>query len=283
MRPQSIIGKCLPWSTVHEGDILIALKIYLDRSGEVVLSAIAADEHLWADLEPKWLGMLANRQPQASYLHMKEAISLRGNFTAEKGWDAQKVEQLLRDALLLILAVNKEQLCVFGCHLDLQAYRRLKKLRSISVDYTEICNDFVAEKVLAWQVERRKNSLLTGHSSEDDFLHYYFDQGEPFEGAFRKWRDKNYRLAHHAKGFNYWALVKSITSSSMRHTPGLQVADMLAWALNRSRTTGSYSHMAEIMRQIIPHYISKMDAHRLLELYGVNFEHAANAKSETAQ
>jgi hypothetical protein len=60
--------------------------------------------------------------------------------------------------------------------------------------------------------------------------HYYFDQGEPFEEIIRaKWNRA--RLEQNPK--YQWASIAHIGEAVMRKTPGLQIADMFAWATNR--------------------------------------------------
>jgi hypothetical protein len=79
-------------SFLRNGDIFIVLKSYFDRSAQedsssITLSGIAADDATWATVEAGWWYTLGNRFPKAAYMYMKEAIPLRCEFDAAKGWD----------------------------------------------------------------------------------------------------------------------------------------------------------------------------------------------------
>jgi hypothetical protein len=83
---------------------------------------------------------------------------------------------------------------------------------------------------------------------------YYFDRGEPFEPVFKaKWEREAAR-----EEINIWSHVKHVGSATMKETPGLQIADMLAWANNRKEANISqrYDKLALAMTRLMPsHWI----------------------------
>lgn len=83
---------------------------------------------------------------------------------------------------------------------------------------------------------------------------YYFDQGEPFEPVFKaKWERETQRDKE-TGGYSIWSHIEEVGSRCMRKTPGLQVADMLAWASNRERTMPMqrFSYLAPAMKLVMP-------------------------------
>src|SRR5437773_10064368 len=89
-RPTSVLGKSLPTAWVEQGDILIAIKAYFDKSGQdnspfLTLSGVAAGENVWADIEQHWQRILHDRQPKAEYVHMRDVLGLQRAFDQRKG------------------------------------------------------------------------------------------------------------------------------------------------------------------------------------------------------
>jgi hypothetical protein len=72
---------------------------------------------------------------------------------------------------------------------------------------------------------------------------------------------------------NGWHLIDKIEAVDMKDTPGLQLADFMAWAQNRrlvfakENTTGKYGHMAKIAEGVLPF--------TRLDIDGVVFERMA--------
>ncbi len=57
----------------------------------------------------------------------------------------------------------------------------------------------------------------------------FFDRGEPYMNAIQTyWISKDYR-----RRYPILQLVRSVQPVEMIHAPGVQVADMLAWSMNR--------------------------------------------------
>jgi hypothetical protein len=72
---------------------------------------------------------------------------------------------------------------------------------------------------------------------------------------------------------NGWHLIDKIEAVDMKDTPGLQLADFMAWVQNRrlvfvkENTTGKYGHMAKIAEGVLPF--------TRLDIDGVMFERMA--------
>jgi hypothetical protein len=80
-------------------------------------------------------------------------------------------------------------------------------------------------------------------------------------------KEKNFSL----RGTDYfWSLLKTITTADMREKPGLQAADLLAWAVNRSRLPrdASFKLAQMIMTTIIPRAHIVWDEEKLKEKLG---------------
>jgi hypothetical protein len=76
------------------------LRAYFDKSGQedapfLTLSGVAATDDVWKEIEATWLYTLGVGDPKAAYMHMVEAVGLRGEFAIAKGWDRQKVSPLI--------------------------------------------------------------------------------------------------------------------------------------------------------------------------------------------
>ena len=74
----------------------VSLKGYYDASGSrgaITLGGYAATQAVWDVFEPEWWRVLADDRvrPCCSYLHMREAKALRGEFSAEHGWTKERV------------------------------------------------------------------------------------------------------------------------------------------------------------------------------------------------
>jgi hypothetical protein len=213
------LRKMLRMSFLRNGDIFIVLKSYFDRSGQedsssMTLSGIAADDATWATVEAGWWYTLGNRFPKAAYMHMKEAIPLRCEFDAAKGWDDIKVDQLLSDLLIQLSTVDRNSFHQFACTIDMDAYRKLVAEGYKMDDPVTICNDYVARRVMYWFHFVRRGVDLSAA--------YYFDQGEPFEPAFKSRWETEREIDSLSGDDSVWSHISCVSSADMKTTPGLQ-------------------------------------------------------------
>lgn len=241
----------MPTAFVSEGTILIVLKSYFDCSGKdeapfITLSGIATNDDLWAEIDTTWDYLLKVGTPKAEYMHMVEAVHLRDEFDRVKGWDDDKVFQLINALLSYITQLDKSKYCQFSCTVDMNAYRKLLGEGYQMDSPTDICNKFCVETVMQWYLLEYKGLCLEAH--------YYFDQGEPFEPLFKaKWERETELDKLTGNYTTIWSHIKHVGTSPMRSTVGLQVADMLAWGRNREETKANrYQHLALALTRLAP-------------------------------
>jgi len=96
--------------------------------------------------------------------------------------------------------------------------------------------------------------------------HYYFDQNEPFEEIIKaKWNRA--RLDQNPK--YQWGHIAHIGSAVTRKTPGLQIADMIAWATNRHevKIPQRYDTFVIGLRHLLPSFWTVIDEQQLRKHY----------------
>jgi hypothetical protein len=227
-------------------------KSYFDGSGQentdfFSLSGVAANDDLWANIETEWRRILHNRKPEAEYMHMVEAIPLRKGFSRNKGWDDPKVDALISDLLVYLSSIDKTKYCHFICTVDMNAYRKLHAETYQMDAPVDLCNTGCVDRVMYWYLHQYKGVDLNAT--------YYFDCGEPFEPVFKaKWESEKHRDDELATN-SIWSHIEQVGTRCMKDTPGIQVADMLAWASNREHAMPMqrYAHLAPVMRWLLPY------------------------------
>jgi hypothetical protein len=179
---------------------------------------------------------------------MRETIGLREPFSRKEGWTKEKVAALVLALLQYLQLFHKKRICLFSCTVDMTAYRKLKAETYVMESPVDVCIKYCAEVVLLW--------YMFEFPGLDMAAHYYFDQGEKFRDAFAtKWlseHEKAERLFD--KPYTIWSAIKTIEEANSKITPGLQVADLLAWATNRQETKPGreFHHLCWVMKQVIP-------------------------------
>jgi hypothetical protein len=90
---------------------------------------------------------------------------------------------------------------------------------------------------------------------------YIFDTGEPFEPIIKARWERELESYEFTGRYNKWVHIKSIGTSPMRATVGIQVADMLAWAHNREKNVfvTDYTSLALALRVLAPSKIGIID------------------------
>ena len=132
-----------------------------DQNGKTVritLAGYAAKLHIWRDVENVWRRVLADdsKRPRATYLHMRQAHSLRGEFRVESGWTSAKVDSLLNELSNLCLSPYgtkepiEDSLVGAACTVEIDDYRRAQDecpyLRGMPPE--EVCVNYLAEVAL---------------------------------------------------------------------------------------------------------------------------------------
>ena len=136
-QPVSQLGRMMPKHSVSGKEILVAMKAYLDGSGYrgkgknkqssdfLVLTGVAATDAAWGSFDEDWRKILANREPKAPYVHMRELVPLAKPFLAELGWDEHKADRLVTNCLMYAQHLDKKKFRTFTCTVDLEAYNAI--------------------------------------------------------------------------------------------------------------------------------------------------------------
>jgi hypothetical protein len=242
------------------------LKSYFDKSGQedqqlLTIGGVAAADDVWAIVEGDWNSILSHSDPPAAYMHMIEAIPLRGEFSPAKGWTDIKVRYLVESLLDCLSKLDKTRYCHFACSLKMADYEKLQAERYQMDSPADLVATTCTERIISWYFLEYKGLDLEAH--------YYFDQNEPFEEIIKaKWNREQARLQL-ATDYNKWAHITHIGPALMKKTPGLQIADMFAWATNRHeiKVPRRYEALALMMRALIPSIWAVIDELKLRNLF----------------
>lgn len=248
----------------------VAIRVYCDGSGKVdsgnefvTLAGYAGTPSAWAKLEKCWATVLARWS--CSYLHMADANALRGNFSPENGWSADKVRGLLKDLFNHCLspagwAQSGERFVGAACTINLENYRRA--YRGIPLlqekEPEAICVDYVVSIALQALPEDTGRPLGKGGTVE-----LYFDKKESFMHTV----DRIWRSRSKGKLAGPLTLVSHISTANMPEVPGIQAADFLAWHTRRFHETGDLWVRAFGLLAT-PTYAEYFDYGKLVQHYG---------------
>ncbi|HVB58051.1 MAG TPA: DUF3800 domain-containing protein [Candidatus Acidoferrales bacterium] len=234
-----------------------------DTGRTVTLAGFAAEDSIWLEVDKEWRRILSDtsKRPPAEYLHMREATHLEKEFSFAKGWTIPKVNSLVMDLLMYLQHVDKERFRMFWCTVDLDAHRKLKDEGLGIAEPIEICID-CPTVALDWFFIKWPGIISSAH--------YFFDIGEPFKAPFEdRWRSKK---AFSLDGSDhFWSLLKTVATVQMRDKPGLQAADLIAWAVNRkfsAQKDAAFSGVESIMQNVIPSSSILWDEQKLRERRG---------------
>jgi hypothetical protein len=219
-----------PTAYLPEGSLFVVLKSYFDKSGQedskwMTLGAVAAGDDVWSEIEQDWTGILTRHEPPATYMHLAEAVPLRGEFAKAKGWDDDKVFGLITNCLDILSGALKTKYCHFSVTVDMGAYRKLLDEGYQMDSPAQLCIDTCVMGIFDWYLHKYKGVDLEAH--------YYFDTNEPFEPILKAKWERELQASEKEGVYSFWSHITHIGPALMRKTPGIQVADMLAWATNR--------------------------------------------------
>jgi hypothetical protein len=226
----------LPMARTHglhlpdPGRVLMALDVQLypafyDGSGKedtqsISLAGAAHFEQAWADFDFDWMTMLGRHG--AKCFHMCDAIALQKEFSPSKGWDAIKVDRLIRDLVKVMGGHSNRGLQFRACTIIRKDYDQAKREYPTLRPLPAICANFGVGGL----------ELPNGHSTI-----LYFDRDEPFMHEI-------YRVWVHLKGKRQirprWVEQTFNILAVDSGYPSIQAVDFIAWSLNREHTTGDY-------------------------------------------
>jgi Protein of unknown function (DUF3800) len=241
----------------------MSLRVYSDSSGKLenhfmALAAFSGNDEIWAKFETDWREILSANVPKAEYIHMKEVSRQMGEFDWRKGWNQQLSFGLVNKCLSYMSQLDKDQFHMFYCGIDLDAWRKLKLKFPDIIDPIGICNRYCSEIVLTLHLLKYPEYISDPDVPVED-VHYFFDRNEyfkqPFQDKLNAEKDRSEKWGR--KGL--WDCIKQVSAVDMKEVPGVQAADILAWAVNRENTAlGNLPgvSLSHIMKQVIPsHYV----------------------------
>jgi hypothetical protein len=242
-----------------------------DKEARLTLAAFAASDIVWADLERQWNEVLHKHPLKPRYIHMKELCPLRDEFSVDRGWTREEAFGLVNQMLLFLQHYKKESLQMYYCTIDLEARRRLVKDEGFKIPLpVDLCNEFCSETVLKAHFKKAWDKDPDTQTAEE--MAFVFDAGEKFYGPFRKKWEAEVKKFRRDGGFNPWNVITSVTTTTnMKKLPGLQAADILAWAVNREHTVQEGSpgkYHAHFLRQVVSQYYIDFDEMKLRQKYG---------------
>jgi hypothetical protein len=219
----------------------IVFKAYFDSSGKkedpntprVTLACYAANGLAWDDqFTPAWRAVLEKHfkgksTPGEPYLHMKEAIPLRGGYDRKHGWDEKSRSELIEDLTVNVLGrFNWMTDRAYACTVVVPDYDRAKAERPTLESIEYLALNFCLSHLFLDTPE-----LPNGRR---DMLECIFDRCEPYQPCLSElWKSDEERrrdvcLDHIASPYEV----------DMRKVYPVQAADLLAWLLNRHYTKG---------------------------------------------
>jgi hypothetical protein len=256
-------------------EVLIVVRAYLDSSGKpherrVTLAAFCACDEAWNMMEYAWRDVLLGHPLKPNYIHMKELCHLQKEFSKQKGWTLSEAFGLVNKMLMFLQMFPKKDFNMFYCSIDLEARRKLIKEGYKIPDPVSLCNGFCSEIIIRHYLREAVEKDSEARYENLDGLNFYFDQGEEYFGPFqKKWLEMTKR-ARRDEIPNPWVSVVQVTTANMRRVPGLQMADVLAWAVNRGHMAEEGKpgkHHAHIMKQILAGYRVEMDEAEMRKRY----------------
>ncbi len=266
----SWVGSSLMRSLPEE-NLLITLRAYLDSSGKlqnkwITLAAAAAPESIWKDFETDWKQILDTHTPKASYIHMKEVFRLEKGFDSNLGWTHESAFGVVNQCVSYVSTRAKDRFRVFYCSVDLEAWQKLRSETYQMPDPIDLCNQFCSEAILMWYGFLYPQVI----DPNADSVYYFFDRNEYF---FRPFHDKweRERVLSGATGrWSLWNAIEEVAPVDMKKTPGIQMADIIAWTRNRETFTkdGDIAHyLPNILKQVIPTTYVVWDEAKLRQQY----------------
>lgn len=251
----------------------MSMRVHLDGSGKkangfMALAAFAGNDDIWKKFDDDWAEILSSHVPKAKYVHMNEIARQIKGFDWKDGWTLQNSFALVNKCLMYMSHLDKAKFGMFYCGIDLDAWRKLKPEFPDLIDPIAICNRYCSEIPLTLHLLKYENELKDHDTIDVEPVHYFFDREEEFKRSFEdKWNEeKNRTEALGVKG--WWDCVDEVAAVEMKKVPGVQAADILAWAVNKENTANGNLpgiSLSYIMKQIIPSHYVVWDEARMRE------------------
>jgi len=184
---------------------------------------------------------------------MKEVFRLEKAFDKNAGWTHENALPLVNSCLVYMSNLPKDQVRMFYCSVDLEAWEKLRKETYQIAEPIQLCNTFCSEAILRWYgFVHAPTSVIDPRS---DSVRYFFDRNEYFfQPFYERWKKERYESDATGR-WSLWNVISEVASVDMKTTPGIQAADIIAWSRNRetfAKDGDIACHLAHILRQVIP-------------------------------
>jgi len=251
---------------------LSVLKAYYDGSNKsdspdcrvLTLAGFAGTDPIWNRIDRQW-GAVLDRHG-VKFMHMKDAIALQEEF---RGWDYPRVRLMILDLLKSLGPFNQSPIKGVVCTVMMDGFRSAKRKYPMLPRPEFICT--VSCLTLSWlwysNIPRRSVEL------EAKCGDLFFDRNENFLGhATDIWNHKN------LKNRPAFRAIRTTAPADMRDFPGLQMADMLAWAYSRPHGRGGYEDICEAIRKAIPVWHQDFASEQFADINEVGLENVLELK-----
>jgi hypothetical protein len=253
---------------------VVAMKSYFDGSGKsrdgfIVLTAVAALDHVWKRFIVDWATMLsqAERRPSAEFLHTVDLLTGADPFTPNNGWDKPQRWQLMWDCVMYAQHLDKTDFKVFTCTVDMAAHRELTSNGVRLPNPYAICCRFCSERVLYWYQQAFEKNFRT-----DPKIQMLFDRGERHKGVFERRWVANKKLGRGLS--NPWHLIDEVATVFAEDTPPIQLADLISWCHHRrlnfeSTKDPKYHHGSDfwkVLEGVLPFRRAEVNREMLAQL-----------------
>ena len=218
----------------------MVLKSYFDGANQpdrIVLATVSGTIKQWKAFDSAWGKTLYKHK--ASFLHTTDAVSLKKDFSDQKGWTKERVNAFIEDCVQCIskhLAQPpsrsrshiKPGLRATTLTIHLEDYKDARRtFPKLPVAVTDLCLSESLVFCFKWgrHIGARRYQM-------------YFDQGEPFYGHLCD-RMNSSRAKRDVP------LLNAIThkeETNMKAVPAIQMADLLAWCISHNENATRLWH-----------------------------------------
>jgi hypothetical protein len=190
----------------------------------------------WKSFNAGWNDLLEHYP--APPLHTTYAATLNGDFCRQDGWNHDRVDDFILNAVGVIakhIAIPLPDVpgkYVSGLHITtltifLDDYRRAREVVPLPNSINEILTSETLGFCFRW-----------GRTIGVEQFHLHFDQGEPFRGhAIDRANSAQAKI-----DAPYLAKMTVLPAADARLTPALQMADLFAWCISHNDNTTRWWH-----------------------------------------
>jgi hypothetical protein len=215
----------------------VVLKSYFDQSNHadssehdrISIGTVCGTSKQWKRFDTEWKKVLYRHHVE--YLHTTDAVSLRNDFSKESGWNKKRVDCFIGDCVGVIERQIAIPYGIPGKHPRNGLYpitltvpfddwvRAKKKIPKLPNSIEEIC-----------ATETVSFAFKLGREVSANKYELYFDRGEKLYGhVYDRWKHPKAK-----KDIEAMKDVIIVAEAVSMDIPALQMADLLAWSINRA-------------------------------------------------